>query len=44
MCNIWKVASDIPDIKSHELSNQEIVDLLSKPLFSELVELDLTGG
>jgi len=44
MCNIWKSARDIPDIKSLELSGQEIIDLLSKPLFSELVELDLTGG
>jgi MoaA/NifB/PqqE/SkfB family radical SAM enzyme len=44
MCNIWKTAGDMPDIKSHELSHRQIVDLLSNPLFSELVELDLTGG
>jgi len=44
MCNIWKSARETPNIKSLELSKQEIVELLSKPLFSELVELDLTGG
>ena len=44
MCNIWKSASDTPDIKSYELSHHQIVDLLSNPLFSDLVELDLTGG
>jgi MoaA/NifB/PqqE/SkfB family radical SAM enzyme len=44
MCNIWKSTRDIPDIKSLELSAQEMFDLLSNPLFSELVELDLTGG
>lgn len=44
MCNIWKRAGETPDIKSLELSGQEIIDLLSTPLFSELVELDLTGG
>ncbi len=44
MCSIWKNARDTPGMKSLELSNQEIVDLLSKSLFSELVELDLTGG
>ena len=44
MCNVWKRARDVPDIKSLELSGKEIIDLLSEPLFSELVELDLTGG
>jgi MoaA/NifB/PqqE/SkfB family radical SAM enzyme len=44
MCHIWKNAKAIPDIRSLELSVQEIVDLLSEPLFAELVELDLTGG
>ena len=44
MCNIWKSAREISDIGSLELSGQEIIDLLSMPLFSELVELDLTGG
>ena len=44
MCNIWKRVKDIPDIKSLELSENEIIDLLSRPLFSELVEIDLTGG
>lgn len=44
MCNIWKRASELPDMKDLELSRQEIIDLLSRPLFSDLVELDLTGG
>ena len=44
MCNIWKRTKELPDIKSLEMSKDEIIDLLSQPLFSELVELDLTGG
>ena len=44
MCNIWKRAREQPDIKSLEMPRSEIIDLLSRPLFSELVELDLTGG
>lgn len=44
MCNIWKSARDNPEIKSQELSLHEIIDILSSPVFSELVELDLTGG
>ena len=44
MCNIWKQARENPEIVSQELSAQAIIDLLSNPLFSELVELDLTGG
>jgi len=44
MCNIWKRARELPDIKGLEMSKDEIIDLLSRPLFSELVELDLTGG
>ncbi len=44
MCNIWKSAQDNPGIKSQELSPQEIIDILSSPLLSDLVELDLTGG
>jgi MoaA/NifB/PqqE/SkfB family radical SAM enzyme len=44
MCNIWQRAREIPDIKSLELSSDEIINLLSRPLFSALVELDLTGG
>jgi MoaA/NifB/PqqE/SkfB family radical SAM enzyme len=44
MCNIWKSSTEIPNIKSLELSKQEIEDLFSKPLFAELAELDLTGG
>jgi MoaA/NifB/PqqE/SkfB family radical SAM enzyme len=44
MCNIWKRAREQPEIKSLEMSRDEIIDLLSRPLFSELVELDLTGG
>jgi MoaA/NifB/PqqE/SkfB family radical SAM enzyme len=44
MCNIWKSAKDIPEIKSLELSSQKIISILSSPLFAEIVELDLTGG
>jgi MoaA/NifB/PqqE/SkfB family radical SAM enzyme len=44
MCNIWKRAGETPDIVSLELTQKEIIDLLSSPLLSELVELDLTGG
>jgi len=44
MCNIWKSARDNPEIISWELSGQEIISILSSRLFSELVELDLTGG
>lgn len=44
MCNMWRQASQIPDIASLELTGDEIVALLARPLFSNLVELDLTGG
>jgi MoaA/NifB/PqqE/SkfB family radical SAM enzyme len=44
MCHMWQRAREIPDIKSLELSGDEIINLLSRPLFSALVELDLTGG
>jgi MoaA/NifB/PqqE/SkfB family radical SAM enzyme len=44
MCNIWKQAREDPEIASQELSKERILDLLSNPLFSELIELDLTGG
>jgi MoaA/NifB/PqqE/SkfB family radical SAM enzyme len=44
MCNIWKQAREEPEIVSQELSKERILDLLSNPLFSGLVELDLTGG
>ncbi len=44
MCNIWKSARDNPGIKSQELSPREIIDILSSLLFSDLIELDLTGG
>jgi MoaA/NifB/PqqE/SkfB family radical SAM enzyme len=44
MCNIWRRAKEIPDIMSLELTGDEIIDLLSRPLFSRLIELDLTGG
>ena len=44
MCNIWQRAGEIPNIKSQELSRNEIIGLFSQPLFSRLVELDLTGG
>ncbi len=44
MCNMWKRSKENPDIKRLELSRREIIDLLSRPLFSGLVEVDLTGG
>ena len=44
MCNIWKSAQDNPGIKSQELSLHEIINILSSPVFADLVELDLTGG
>jgi MoaA/NifB/PqqE/SkfB family radical SAM enzyme len=44
MCNIWKRIREQPDIKRTEMSLSEIINLLSNPLFSRLVELDLTGG
>jgi MoaA/NifB/PqqE/SkfB family radical SAM enzyme len=44
MCNMWKRSKENPDIKRLELSPREITDLLSRPLFSGLVEVDLTGG
>lgn len=44
MCNIWRQSREHPNIKDMELSRDEIVSLFSRPLFSGLVELDLTGG
>jgi MoaA/NifB/PqqE/SkfB family radical SAM enzyme len=44
MCNMWRQATRMPDIASLELTGDEILKLLSSPLFSDLVELDLTGG
>lgn len=44
MCRIWKQAGEEPGIRSLEVSRAEIMALLSRPLFSGLVELDLTGG
>lgn len=44
MCNIWKSAGENPGIKNLELSGQKIISILYSRLFSELVELDLTGG
>ncbi len=44
MCNMWRRAKEHPNIQFLELSQREIIDLFSRPLFSELVELDLTGG
>ena len=44
MCNMWRRSKGQPDIKDLELTRDEIIDLLSRPLFSGLVELDLTGG
>jgi MoaA/NifB/PqqE/SkfB family radical SAM enzyme len=44
MCNMWKRSKEHPNIQFLELSREEIIDLLSRPLFSGLVEIDLTGG
>jgi len=39
MCNIWKISKEIP-----VLSVDAWLRLLSNPLFSDLIELDITGG
>ncbi|WP_373501595.1 radical SAM protein [Desulfococcus sp.] len=39
MCNIWRIPRDTPS-----LSAQDWLALLSRDLFSDLVELDITGG
>ncbi len=39
MCNIWKISKDVPN-----LSINEWLHLLSSNLFSDLRELDITGG
>jgi len=39
MCNIWKIPHDVPN-----LSVETWIDLLSSDLFSDLRELDITGG
>ena len=44
MCNMWKRAKEHPDIEFLELSQKEIIDIFARPLFSHLVEIDLTGG
>jgi MoaA/NifB/PqqE/SkfB family radical SAM enzyme len=44
MCNIWKVNQEFPESANLELSSQEIHRLFSNPLFSNLVEIDFTGG
>ncbi len=39
MCNIWKIPKEVPD-----LPVDDWLGLLSNPLFSSLIELDITGG
>jgi MoaA/NifB/PqqE/SkfB family radical SAM enzyme len=39
MCNIWKAPADLP-----ELTAAEWLNLLASPVFTRLVELDITGG
>ena len=39
MCNIWKIPSEVPD-----LSMEDWIGFLSSDLFSDLRELDITGG
>lgn len=44
MCNIWKTGRESGSAGKAELSAQEIINLLSGPIFADLVELDITGG
>jgi MoaA/NifB/PqqE/SkfB family radical SAM enzyme len=44
MCNIWKNAKDNPGIKDLEMTGRKIISILGNSMFSDLVELDLTGG
>jgi len=39
MCNIWKIPREVPDLEMDVW-----IDLLSSDLFSDLRELDITGG
>jgi MoaA/NifB/PqqE/SkfB family radical SAM enzyme len=39
MCNIWRIPADIPD-----LSIDDWIAFLNRPIFSHLKELDVTGG
>ena len=39
MCNIWKIPAQVEDMPL-----EQWVDLLSSDLFSDLIELDVTGG
>ncbi|MBC8420042.1 MAG: radical SAM protein [Desulfobacterales bacterium] len=39
MCNIWKIPSEVPN-----LSMEDWIGFLSSDLFSDLRELDITGG
>jgi MoaA/NifB/PqqE/SkfB family radical SAM enzyme len=39
MCNIWKIPSSVQD-----LAMEEWLNFLSSPLFTDLRELDITGG
>jgi len=39
MCNIWRIPPDVPDLPMNDW-----IDLLSSDLFSDLRELDITGG
>jgi MoaA/NifB/PqqE/SkfB family radical SAM enzyme len=39
MCNIWRIPDHVPD-----LTTEDWVRLLSSELFSDLIELDITGG
>jgi MoaA/NifB/PqqE/SkfB family radical SAM enzyme len=39
MCNIWRIPSDVPN-----LTVSRWLELLASPLFSDIRELDITGG
>lgn len=44
MCNIWRLQQWVDDPRELEPDKEELIDVLSSPLFSELVELVITGG
>lgn len=44
ICSMWKLSRENPHIIDLEMTKDEIIDFLSRPLFSGLIEVDLTGG
>ena len=39
MCSIWKIQSSVPDVPLHKW-----IQFLSSPFFSDIREIDITGG